>query len=139
MAEAADPLIGLHGLRTLDPTLADGLGALALGLLIAATVFGLWGLRPRVKARSAGPAARLQAARALPPDERIVALAGLLRDLTDRHAPGPDPWTARAVRHFHLPADSFAVLGPALYRRGAPLSAQTLDRAAEMAVARLGA
>lgn len=140
MPEGADALTGLYGLRALAPTLADVVGALALGLLLAAASTGIVAGLPRLRRPrpERAYAARLEDARALPPVERTVALASLLRDMADRHAPGDGPWAERARTRFRLQQESFAALGTDLYRPDAAPDPSGLERAVETALARLG-
>ena len=126
MPEDADILAGLHGLREVAPVWSDLAVALAAGLLVAVL---LWLIVRLFQARPTRPdvAGRVGAARALPPSERAAALTGLLRDLTDRAAPGRAPWAGRAAIAFGLESDRLERLRTALYLPGTPVDLEELE------------
>ena len=137
----ADILDTLHGLRVDSvATLPDVTAAFALGLMLAA--LGGYLLRllgphsPRLRDRAL---ARLDATRALPPRERMLALAHLLRDVTDAVAPEVDGrnWLDRAQRRFDLPPEALAGLGAALYRPGDAPDPVPLENALKQAFTRI--
>ena len=101
---------------------ALGLGLLAAGL--AAVAIRAFRARPR----RPGLHARIAAARALPQPDRAMVLAALLRDRTDREAPGETPWPDRAVAAFGLDQATARRLGD-LYRPGPAPDSDALETA----------
>lgn len=129
MPEHADLLLGLHGLRTDGPGISEIVLACALGLLLAMIVGAtLRTITRRASTNSNSQRARVAAVRAMPDAEKVVALANILRDLTERRAPGPEPWLVRAERAFRLPADIHSALEDSLYLPGGGPAPDALER-----------
>lgn len=137
MAEDADILKGLYGLRLDAPGLAELLIVLGLGLAVAAIFCALLRLFRR-RVRPVSVADQLAACRSLPRAERLTALAALLLELTDRAAPGPDPWTGRAETLGVAPG-LLGDLRVALYRPDPDLNTDDLEHAVLRAARRAGA
>lgn len=114
MPEHADTLAGLYGLRETAPGLLDLIAALGIGLLLAGIVGGLLG-KFRARPGHFQLAERIAATRDLAPPDRTAALAAILRDVTDRAAPGADHWTARARAKFDLDGEMMASVKASLY------------------------
>ena len=128
MPEHADILNGLYGLRTSAPGWADLLAALGLGLLIAGLTGTISGAFRRPRHAETTIATKLAQAMALPRAERVLALASILRGLTERHAPGTAPWTERASAHFNIDPVLLRDLSRALYRPDATLDTEPIER-----------
>ncbi|MEL6477850.1 MAG: hypothetical protein AAFR17_11035 [Pseudomonadota bacterium] len=137
----ADPRIleDLRGLRFEETaTLPDVAAGFAVGLALAALAgmaLGLVGRHsPRLRDRAL---ARLSDLADLPPAERMLALAHLLREVTDAVAPegGGRNWLDRAQRRFDLPPEAMSGLGAALYQRGEVPDPAPLEHALRRAFA----
>lgn len=120
-------LSGLYGLRETPPGWSELIAAFALGLLIA-SAFGLAAFMFRSASRSPDIADRLVHLRALPEQERTIALAGILKDLTDRKVGGDAPWPERAASGFGLGEETAMRLGR-LYQAGPSPDPEALERA----------
>ncbi len=124
-------LSGLYGLRATSPGWPDLIAALALGLLFAgalgaiATVF-------RKPVQRSQIAERLAHARALQDPNRVIALSGILKDLTDLKTVGSTPWPERAASAFDLDPMAVSHLSR-LYQPGPLPDAEALERAILMA------
>lgn len=124
-------LSGLHGLRETPPGIAEVLAAFALGLLIAsavsigASMFRSTSARPDL-------AGRLAHLRTFPEQDRAIALAGMLKELTDRKVAGDAPWPERAASSFGLGETTVVRLGQ-LYETGPALDSEALERAIRIA------
>ena len=128
MQSDAEVLAGLHGLRESPPDLPDLLAALALGLLLAVVIgLVLRGCRARPKATSLET--KVSRLREMPREDRTVALMRLMQVLTDRMAPGPEPWLERARLAFGRDVQVFETIGPALYPPGKVLDPDPLEQA----------
>lgn len=117
MSEDGDILAGLFGLREAPVGAAEVLVAFAVGLVIA----GLIGMAVslfRVRARAQTWADRIAGAQALPDGEQSLALAVLLREMTDKAAPGQTRWTERAADRFGFEPEEVEALTNALYQPG---------------------
>lgn len=139
MPEHADTLSGLYGLREAAPGLIDLLAALALGLLLAGLIGGMPGLL-RAAQKGDGLAVQLSATRALPAPDRVAALAGILRDLTDRTSPGEQDWVDRAALAFSLDREMLGRVKAGLYTPGSATDAdpEALERAVACAMQKAG-
>lgn len=120
-------LSGLYGLRVAPLGWAEVAAALALGLLIA------WLIGSAVMAFRARPRPEqlpmcIAAARALPAVDRSMVLCGLLKELTERQAPGAGPWSQRAVAAFGIDRETARRLAD-LYRPGPLPDPELLERA----------
>lgn len=121
-----DPALeGLYGLRTDPFGWAEMTAALALGMLLALLI-GV--IVHGFRRRSVATRNRLDAIPELSDDARAVVLAGLLREETERLAPGDDPWPDRAAKRFRLDAATVRQLSD-LYRPGARLDPEPLYQA----------
>ncbi|MEL7470294.1 MAG: hypothetical protein AAFN27_17705 [Pseudomonadota bacterium] len=136
MAEDAEILQGLYGLRLEAPGLSELFIAVGLGLALVALAVALAGVFRR-NMRLVPVADRVAATRALPLAERLTALAVLLRELTDRTAPGQDPWTLRAETLGVAPG-LLRDIGTGLYRPDPGLDAGVLEQAVLGAARRAG-
>lgn len=97
-----DPLLsGLYGLRLEAVHWSDLAAALSIGLAVAALI-GLLLLAFRSRRSGHGLARRIAVSRTLPDADRAMVLCGLLRELTDRRAPGDTEWQDRAIGAFSL-------------------------------------
>ena len=136
MADTPAFLQELHGLRLDAPGFAEVALALGAGLILAALIGVLL-----QRFRQPMPALRaedtVQAARELPEAERVTILASLLRELTDREAPGRAPWVERA-RELGVAPNLLHDLGDALYRPDASIDVQELERAVLGAARKVG-
>lgn len=125
-----DPaLSGLYGLRAGDFGWPEVLAAAGLGLLFAVLIglaLHLFRGRPR---RAQDP---VEAAHDLPGDVRALVLAGLLKDATDRAAPGETPWPERAEETFGLDPATVRQLAN-LYQPGTMLDPDPVERALNVA------
>ncbi|MEM8698522.1 MAG: hypothetical protein AAGF44_05090 [Pseudomonadota bacterium] len=134
-------LDGLAGLRLpAEAPLPDVAAAFALGLALVALAGALLGLFARTPPRLRDRAlARLADLGELPPGERMLALAHLLREVTDQVAPEADGrnWLDRAQRCFDLPPEAVAGLGIALYQPGVEPDPAPLEQALRQAFASL--
>lgn len=121
-----DPALeGLYGLKTYAFGWTELIAALALGVLLAILI----GVIVHVfRRRSVPDMNRLAAVSDLPDDARAVVLAGLLREETERLAPGDRPWTDRAAERFRLDDATVRQLSD-LYRPGARLDPEPLYQA----------
>lgn len=128
MAEQADILAGLHDLRMGPPGFADLVTALALGLIAAALV-GLLLRAVTARRRQQTMLARVRAAQTLPAAERSLSLLLLLREMTERCAPGPGPWTARAARLCGIAQADLQGACDGLYRPGGAALPEALETA----------
>ncbi|MEM7508683.1 MAG: hypothetical protein AAF415_18280 [Pseudomonadota bacterium] len=138
MSREADRAIleGLYGLRV---PAAEGLGivaevaaALAIGLALAAlaglALVLISGQVQRQPTRRQRVLAQLEAARGLPDDERLLAKAHLLRELTTTEtADKGESWLTRATRQFGLPPKAAALLKDGLYRPTPATDASALE------------
>ncbi|MEM1299098.1 MAG: hypothetical protein AAGH68_07430 [Pseudomonadota bacterium] len=135
MPEHADVLSGLYGLRETGLGIVDIATAFGLGLLLAG-IFGIaFGLL-RVQKTRDPLSLRIAAACSLAEPERAASMAGLLRELTDREAPGEADWIIRAARHFDLDPAMLSRVRAELYKPGRSPDAETLERALVHASAR---
>lgn len=124
----ADPVLsGLYGLRVDPFAWSDVAAALSIGLA-AAGLIGLFVQLFRRLPRAKSAAARIVAARALPDADRAMVLCGVLKDLTDRRAPGGAAWYERAVNTFNLDPVLAASLAD-LYRPGPAPDPEVLETA----------
>ncbi|WP_225029485.1 hypothetical protein [Xinfangfangia pollutisoli] len=100
----ADLIAALHAPRLPEGFTALGwddlLAAAGLGLVLAALVLALLGPILRPRPRRLRPAERIAATAALPPADRLLALARLLQDLG-----GQLPDDQRAALYAGLPGD----------------------------------
>lgn len=126
MADPAEILSSLHGLRLPEPGLADLAAALAVGLCVAGLAGMVAGSFHKRRERRSY-ADRVAAIRLLPEPDRAPALGWLLQELTETCAPGTDAWTDRAVRHFKLDAGLQDLIG-GLYRPGATIDTARLEQ-----------
>ncbi|MEM7744771.1 MAG: hypothetical protein AAF409_13775 [Pseudomonadota bacterium] len=138
MASTADLLQGLTDLRLPEPGAAELVLALGLGLALAGVIGGLTQVF-RQRPAQVPFATRIEETRTLAPPHRTVALAVLLRELTDRTAPGPQPWTERAATTFGLDHAVRAALAEGLYRPGFALDPEALEDSVRRAARRAGA
>lgn len=121
-----DPALeGLYGLKTHAFGLAEMMAALALGVLLATLIGAVVQLFRR---RSVAVGDSLDAISDLSDDARAVVLARLLREETERLAPGDRPWPERAAERFPLDDATVRQLSD-LYRPGARLDPDPLYRA----------
>lgn len=122
-----DPALqGLYGIRVAPYGWPEVSAAVALGLILAILIgLGLWLLRSR---RISVTNQQIVAAQNLPPEARAIVLARLLQQVTDQKAPGPAPWSDRAVQKFGLDAESAQQLRN-LYAPGSALKPEPLERA----------
>ena len=121
-----DPqLSGLYGLKLGAFGWAEIAAALGLGVLLAVLIGLAFHLFRRRRAAATDPLAR---AADLPEDARAIMLAGLLRQETERLAPGDAPWPERAAKRFRLDEATAGQLAD-LYRPGARLDPAPLHRA----------
>ncbi|MEM8842512.1 MAG: hypothetical protein AAGD47_12125, partial [Pseudomonadota bacterium] len=67
--------------------------------------------------------------RSLPGPQRVTALAAVLRDLTNRTAPGPGRWTRRAVEQMGVDPGLIEALEQTLYRPGPSVTPERLETA----------
>lgn len=131
MSDDANILAGLYGLRQVPPGWVDLVTALALGLLLAALIaLALRAFRRRARSNHSD---LIEAYRTLPEPQRITALAALLRDLTNRDAPGPGRWTRRAVDRLGIDPGLVAALDETLYRPGPSVTPERLETAIAVA------
>lgn len=139
MADEANTLAGLYGLRDAAPSIADVATGLGLGLLMAALIAVAlrWFRAPR-RDGTHTLTNRIAAATALPPPERIAALAGLLHALTEQHHPGPQAWTARAAAGFGLDQRDLDAIAKTLYRADAGVDPAPLEHAVRRAATQVG-
>lgn len=120
-------LAGLHDLRMIPIDGFEIVAAVALGLLIAGTL-GIVFLMFRKAPKPDALESRIALARKLPDAQRTLALAGLLKDLTDQKTPGAAPWPERAERAFDLDARCVNLLKQ-LYEPGALPDPDAIERA----------
>ena len=124
-------LAGLYGLRETPPTWLELLAALAIGLLLAGMISAAAYLFQGVT-RPAMLDKRLEKIRLLPMPQRAIALASILKELTDAKVAGDVPWPERAAEAFGLEASQVEALAD-IYRSGPPLDAVALERAIRVA------
>lgn len=123
----AEILAGLSGLREGAPGWAELITSLALGLLLAGLI-GFLARAFQTRTETSTLADAIQTASALPEPDRVIAYMCLLQSITDRVAPGPEPWLDRARITFGVETAVFEAAGPALYRPGTAIDPALLER-----------
>lgn len=120
-------LSGLYGLRETPPGWPEIIAAIALGLLIAGFV-GWIASMFRNPVRRWDIANKLAPLEILSEQDRGLALAGMLKELTDRKATGSAPWPERAATAFSLDPEIVGQLSN-LYHPSQVLDSAALERA----------
>lgn len=138
LGDDAEILAGLSGLRDGAPGGAELITAIALGVLLA----GLIGLGARVFQTRHRPVSldeAIRSASTLPKPDRSVAFMSLMQSLTNRIAPGPEPWLTRARAQFGAEVAPFEAAGPALYRPDTAIDPAPLEHALRRIAQKAGA
>lgn len=122
-----DPALqGLYAVRLAPYAWADVLAALVMGLCFALLIGGVLSI---FRARRVSAIDQdIAAARRLPAEARAIVLARVLKEATERNAPGAAPWPDRAAQHFGLDTETTQALMD-LYTPGAALPPEPLERA----------